>query len=359
MLQDISRGEKFIFLTKFSLGVHVVVYHSQPKQFMYHQGQGKQTPARRRNHMKLGRENLDWSPETWAHIDKAVHDEAQRVRIAMKYIPINMATTDTLSVPAESIETVDLPPTPLFIDEGKTISIFEILTSFSMTKQQAGKEVDVTTAITLATRATNILIQGEDILMFQGDSALETGANPNPLFATGRIRHRNNSFGTGLLGAVAAIPDPPGPASQTIEVEPTSVSSPPSQNTYGENTFGAVSAAYSRLQSKGHYGPYALALHSDVYADTFAPLEKTLIMPADRIKPLVTAGFHGTGTLPPFTGVLVSLGGNTMDLVVGMDAITAFLQEDTDGLYQFRVFERFTLRLKDVTAVIKLDFEQS
>ena len=300
--------------------------------------------------MKLGRENLDWSQETWAQIDKAVHDEAHRVRIAMKYIPIYMTTTDTLSVPAESIETVDQPPTPLFIDEGKTLSIFEILTSFSMTKQQAGKEVDVTTAITLATRATNILIQGEDILMFQGDDALENGGHPNPLFANSRIRHRNSSFGPGLLGGV--------PAAQTIPVDPTSVNQNPDLNTYGEHTFGAVSAAYSLLQSKGHYGPYALALHSNIYADTFAPLANTLIMPADRIKPLVTAGFYGTGTLPKFTGVLVSLGGNTMDLVIGMDAITAFLQEDTNGLYQFRVFERFTLRLKDKTAVIKLAFNQ-
>jgi hypothetical protein len=305
--------------------------------------------------MNLGRDKLDWSTETWKNIDKAVHDEAQRVRIAMQYIPICMTTSDALSIPADTIETVD--KLPLAVDEGRTISIFEILTGFSMTKQQVSKESEVKTAITLATRATNILMQGEDILMFRGDDALETGGEPDPLFASGRILHRNRSFGPGLLGAVAAIPDPPGPSSQTIEVDAiTYDAKDPSLNTYGEKTFGAVSAAYSRLQSKGHYGPYALALHSDIYADTFAPLKSTLIMPADRIKPLVTAGFHGTGTLPPFTGVLVSLGGNTMDLVVGMDAITAFLQEDTEWLYQFRVFERFTLRLKDVTGVITLDF---
>jgi hypothetical protein len=262
-----------------------------------------------------------------------------------------MTTSDALSIPADTIETIDQKP--LTIDEGQTISIFEILTSFSMTKQQVSKEGDMTTAISLATRATNMLIQGEDILMFRGDSALDEN-HGHPLFTTGRIRHRNSSFGPGLFGAVAALPDP---LAQTIAVDPTSVNREnPALNTYGENTFGAVSAAYSRLQSKGHYGPYALALHSDIYANTFAPLKSTLIMPADRIKPLVTAGFHGTGTLPPFTGVLVSLGGNTMDLVVGMDAITAFLQEDTEGLYQFRVFERFTLRVKDVTAVITLDF---
>src|SRR5712691_9380694 len=177
--------------------------------------------------MKLGRENLDWSKETWEQIDKATHDEAHRVRITMKYIPIHMTTSDALSIPADTIETLDQKP--LAVDEGRTISIFEILTGFSMTKQQVSKEGDVTTAITLATRSTNILIQGEDILMFQGDSALETGTNPNPLFKSGRIRHRNSSFGLGLLGAIAAIPDPPGPASQTVTVEPTSVSSPTSQ----------------------------------------------------------------------------------------------------------------------------------
>ncbi len=135
------------------------------------------------------------------------------------------------------------------------------------------------------------------------------------------------------------------------------------QQRFGENTFGAVADAYSRLQSgdglaQEHYGLYALVLHHEPYADTYAPLRTTLIMPADRIKPLVTAGFYGTGTLPPLTGLLVSLGGNTMDIVVGMDVMTTFLQQDPDGRYRFRVYERFALRLKDSTAIMKLAFQQ-
>ena len=93
--------------------------------------------------------------------------------------------------------------------------------------------------------------------------------------------------------------------------------------------------------------PMRWPLQHEPYADTYAPLATTLIMPADRIKPLVTAGFYGTGTVPPLTGLLVSLGGNTMDLVVGMDVTTSFLQEDPDGLYRLRVWERFALRRKD------------
>jgi len=83
----------------------------------------------------------------------------------------------------------------------------------------------------------------------------------------------------------------------------------------------------------------------------------------------MSAGFYGSGTLPvntpatslggpnaSFVGVLVSLGGNTMDLVVGLDATTAFMQQDPNGNYRFRVVERFALRLKDTTGVIRLEF---
>jgi hypothetical protein len=90
---------------------------------------------------------------------------------------------------------------------------------------------------------------------------------------------------------------------------------------------------------------------------------------ADRIKPLMTAGFFGTGTLPPnpgappvvplvapYYGVLVSLGGNTMDLVMGLEPLVAFMQEDTNGNFRFRVLERFALRVKDTTGIVILQF---
>ncbi len=45
-----------------------------------------------------------------------------------------------------------------------------------------------------------------------------------------------------------------------------------------------------------------------------------------------------------------------MDLVVGKEAITNFLFEDDNGKYRFCVLNRFALRLKDKTAVIRFDF---
>ncbi len=161
-----------------------------------------------------------------------------------------------------------------------------------------------------------------------------------------------------------------------------SSSSNNSQQRWGENTFAAVSKAYANLQSgvelaQAHYGPYALVLNFEPYVDTYAPLPTTLIMPADRIARLVTGmghstgissengmnsqgggtHFYGTGTLPLNRGILVSLGGNTMDLVVAINAKTEYLTQDTEGNYIFRVYKRFALRLKDPSAVIRLEFD--
>jgi hypothetical protein len=39
------------------------------------------------------------------------------------------------------------------------------------------------------------------------------------------------------------------------------------------------------------------------------------------------------------------------------EALTEVLQQDDDGFYRLRVFERFVLRVKDKTAIIRLNFE--
>jgi hypothetical protein len=81
-------------------------------------------------------------------------------------------------------------------------------------------------------------------------------------------------------------------------------------------------------------------------------------MAADQIRPLVTAGFVDTASLPSGRGLLLSLGGNTMDLVMAVEPTTAFVQVADDGMYQFRVFERWALRIKDTTSMVQLEFQE-
>ncbi len=79
--------------------------------------------------------------------------------------------------------------------------------------------------------------------------------------------------------------------------------------------------------------------------------------------PSVIIGGSATLAVVPilYAGFVVSLGGNTMDLVRGKmtadeDVIVRFEQKDANGYYRFRVIERLALRLKDITAVVQLQF---
>jgi uncharacterized linocin/CFP29 family protein len=338
-----------------------------------------------------GRDKIHWSKEVWDRIDKAVHAEMMRTRIAQKFLPIRPVVPRTTSVPFDSIQ----PPSgsdPTFsVDEGATTRLNEYWVEFSLTPQQVDHEtgdlaeLGHSTAVTLATRAANILAQAEDLVTFQGANALTTNLFKPPVPAGAgavapppSVLFRGSPSDSGLLdlpiGGAAAPPLLPPVQAVPVLLDPARAGAP---GVYGSNTFQAVAAAYSILQGAAQYGPYALVLQTTPYADTYAPVAAGLVITADRIKPLMTAGLYGTGTLPinipasvsfvvppappagnaSFTGVLVSLGGNTMDVVVGLDATTAFMQQDPNGNFRFRVVERFALRLKDTTAAIRLEFQ--
>jgi uncharacterized linocin/CFP29 family protein len=279
--------------------------------------------------MALGRDQLNWSDSVWKTLDDAVHDEFHRTAVGLKFIPFHGQLDDAVNAPADVIDSATMT-----VNEAEVTALVELGIDFGLSRQQTAAEEQNGTGITLGTRAANLLAQAEDLVIFLGDAAFK-----NPLFK--QVRRRAGTGGPGLLGSAA----------DTVPVRPVS----PDQ--YGENSFRSVAEAYGHLQRQGHNGPYALALHSDIYADTLAPVANMPAVPADQIRQLVSLGMFGTGALPPKTGVLVSVGGNSMDLVVGMEPTTEVLQQDEDGFYRFRVFERFVLRVKDKKAIVRLNFE--
>jgi uncharacterized linocin/CFP29 family protein len=333
-----------------------------------------------------GRSKIPWSKDVWDRIDAAVAMEVKRTRVCGRFLPVRPVPPKTTSVPTDSYGFVPgaAGAGGIFsVDEGATIRLNEYYVEFELTPQQVDQEegdfknLGHSTAVTLATKAANVLAQAEDLIIFQGQNAI-TGAGP---FTSQQVQTLggNQPLDTGLLNFPigSKLPPPPGagPLTPAITILPVGPLAPAVPGViYGPNTFEVVAQAYSQLQAVGHYGPYALVLETIPYADTFAPLPATLTLTADRIKPLMTAGFFGTGTLPPnalpappppavtpplvppYFGVMVSLGGNTMDLVSGHEPIAAFQQEDTTGNYRFRVLQRFALRVKDPTAIVILQF---
>jgi uncharacterized linocin/CFP29 family protein len=218
------------------------------------------------------------------------------------------------------------------VDEGATSPLVELSVPFGLRQDQVG-DPQLSAALTLVTRAANLLSQAEDVLVFQGDSgrSLAIFESVTCLGQAGR----------GLLDAQDSVIQV-----QLPQADPSG---------FGAAIFQAVVDGCAQLQTRGHYGPYALALSSALYADTFSPLPDSMVMPADQIKPLVTQAFVGTGSLPTNAGVLLSVGGETIDIAVGSDPVTAFTQVDPNGTSWFRLFERFALRIKDQSAILALN----
>jgi uncharacterized linocin/CFP29 family protein len=341
-----------------------------------------------------GREQVGWPRDVWEAIDRHVHDEMMRTHVAQKFLPHAKVHHKTTSVPTDSVEFINLPneTTPtLQIDEGATIRVLEIWTEFALSHPQVTEvaeshEAAHSTAVTLAIKAANLLAIAQDSIVFQGVNALAL-----PFFQE-YVHYRTGQYptDTGLLSYPALPSTPliqngqlqsnaPLPASQVIQVEP--MSQEPSPYGYGEgpgviygtNTFAAATSAISLLQNAGHYGPYVVVLQTTPFADAYAPV-LGLVITADRLKGVADAGFYGTGTLvsnapalgsppasppvePAYTGLVLSLGGNTFDVVIGHHATAHFMQIDPNGWYRFQIKTRFVSRIKDPTAIIRLEFQ--
>jgi hypothetical protein len=228
------------------------------------------------------------------------------------------------------------------------------------------------------------------------------------IFIGGGVSGLLNISSTGVIGLPNSF--------QVIPVHPTVLSVGGAAPLYQENTLNAIAAGVSVLQGFAHYEGYAAVLHTVPYADLFQALPTTLIEPVEPVRSLIQSGVYGTGALPPFvpiipgapgstptpnitvpgsspglpasggplpfapnpslfkapvkppkqaavlyTGVIVSLTGNTMDLVRGqmddgLDVSVTFNQKDATEQYRFRAAQRHALRVKDSTAIILLVF---
>jgi hypothetical protein len=362
-----------------------------------------------------------------------------RTRVAAKFLPHHKVDPHVTSVPAETVLlgpvgaagvpvaiALAVVPAPgpalapaqaLSVDEGGFIRLIEISTEFTLTAAQVEEEAKMhkshpahaehhelpethtshgaqsgpdhhhhhhhhhhpcSTAVTLARRAANFLSLVQDTVIFQGLNAfIAPAAAPAPplgsgIFSRNLAQNRGTPLDTGLL-CTAAPNLLPGP-----QIIPVSQSAPVGGNVvYSGNTVTAVNAAFALLAGGGYAGPYVTVLHFYPFADSLTPIPATLILPADRIKPLMEAGFYSSTTLPGVSvplvnpaggpqnpaaripqayGLVISLGGNTVDLVNGLDPITAFSQVDPLGNFTFRLLTRFALRIKDIGAIVRLEF---
>ena len=117
-----------------------------------------------------GRNKIHWSQDIWDRIDKAVHDEMMRTRVAQQFLPLRPVLPRTTSVPFDSIALPAATNPTFTVDEGLTTRLNEYFVEFSLTPQQVDHEsgdpmeLGHSTAVTLATHAANILAQAEKVI---------------------------------------------------------------------------------------------------------------------------------------------------------------------------------------------------
>lgn len=284
---------------------------------------------------------LNWSEAVWQEINEAVVKEMAKVRTAQKVFPAAIINGGSTEIPNDVIDFSNFS-----IQEGRTKPFVEIYREFPLTSTQVSNEATSKTCKTLARMAAKQIALAEDVILFQGKKAAAV------LKANSIQVKRLESAGDGLLGEAKA---------NIIDVDKPKAGK--SGVIWGEEVFAKVAKGISELNGRAQAPKFALFLPTTVYADTFAPPgDQSLVTTAERIKPLVEGGFHGTGTLPENSsektgeGLLVALGGDPTSLYVGQEATTEFLTKDGSD-YLFRVVERVQFVARDARALTVLNFK--
>ncbi|MCI1955280.1 MAG: bacteriocin family protein [Oscillospiraceae bacterium] len=119
----------------------------------------------------------------------------------------------------------------------------------------------------------------------------------------------------------------------------------------GENAYADVAAAVESLVEKNVYGSYTLAVSPDLYGKLQRIQPGTGVLEADRIAKLLDGRLYRTPVLGKDKAVLVGAEGRYVDLAVGQDIATAYL-EQKDLNHRLRVLETVLLRIKSKEAIV-------
>jgi uncharacterized linocin/CFP29 family protein len=312
----------------------------------------------------LGRDKI-WTPEIWGEIDNAVKEEwKQRVaQTVIKTVPMDGAS----NVASERIDlAIDVIP------EGQVLPFVEISREFILTESQVNNETTLRNGLKFARISARLVAMAEDAVVFQGQKGFDALVQrvqgyQQPQSQRPLLRATNlASVQNGLLGFAASavqvnpveaaqrqagarvVPGPEGQAAALEQVAEVS---------YRENTVKAVFNGIARLRQAGHPGPYALFLSPPAYADAYSPISDTLQTPADRLLPILKGGLQMANELPDDRGLLVSLGGEPVTIYLAQDLAVAYNQLDPEGNYRFRAFERVQVVAREVSALVRLEFQ--
>jgi uncharacterized linocin/CFP29 family protein len=277
---------------------------------------------------------ISWTDEQWARVTDTIQQEASRARVAATFLPLyGPLPPDTDYVPKDRI----VEPAPrgkgrLSIDDTTTVPVPTLQVNVYVRGAQMA-DPELTSVLQLFRRAANVLARLEDAVVFCGQpkpgKELQTATPLPPIWE--------------ILGGDAS--------DGLLDGAPEAVS----VKANGDSLVTGVSESISKLESSGHFGPFAVVLGQDLFTAVQTPTA-SLVLPQDRIIPFLEGGSLLRSTLiPAARGVVVALGGSPVELVVATDMSLNFLQVTPEPMFVFRVFEKVVLRIKESSAIVRLE----
>jgi len=295
---------------------------------------------------------LNWNEEQWGLVTKTVAQEASRARVAAGFLPLfGPVESSTVGVPSLLLSYQQDPSGSYGANGTKQRLCVDsepntLLTTISVTLALRSHEVadpELSAALGMFRRAANVIGRVEDALLFHGQT--EKGQLPPdgvahlpPIFDVSGGRAQ-----PGLASALTRVPSP-------SQAGPDKAAAGAS----GDVTVNCVVQAINHLEGHGHVGPYACVLGHNLFAAVCTPTA-SLVLPRDRILPFLEGPLVRSSSLPGDQGLVIALGGNPVEIVVGSDISVRFLQMTPEPRYLFRVSERVALRVKEWSAVAVLD----
>ncbi len=300
-----------------------------------------------------------WTEDQWSRVLKVVSEEAQRARVGASFLPTSQYDDPHAQAIAPLTMTdAPVPPPPgaapvpaggggarrLWVDSDPTLHVI----TFSALVYLRNIEVadpDLGAALGMFRRVANSIARVEDAFIFRGKPAAGS-AIPGIAAGFGGVTISDQFGNAGLLPVVPAPPArgvPNGGNRSIVQIAGNS----------GGDIVQAIVSATLALENQGQNGPYACVLSNSLFLDACSP-NTALILPRDRILPFVEGRFYRSSTIPDGYGLVVSLSGSPIELVVVSDLHVRFLHIDSQPRYVFRVSERVALRLREESAIAVL-----
>lgn len=288
--------------------------------------------------MDTGNSQLGWSEAQWSRVTQAVTEEFTKASVAGAVLPCYGPLAESAeSVRQQALESqVKTTGSEFRVDDDDVLK-FWTLRVFVHLKHEQVRDDTLASALLAFRRAANLLARTEDHIVFNGydntEKARYARAGSSSADVDGVISGDISSKGL-LERAVARV-------NRALTVS---------------DIVKIVAEAVGELDVYGYPGPFACVLGNGAFVEAHSPTP-SMVMPADRITPILKGSLLRCGQVPGGQGIVISMAGEPIDLVVATAPKVQFLQVNQEARYVFRVYERFILRVKDPRAIAAIGFK--